>query len=157
MGDAGVVKQDLLALMKEQAKAPKDKCEKKVKFSEPGPTKEQEERRIAFGNRISLNTLTVSSNSSKVIVKESNLPRKRHEPKEVQQLKRVEKQMRKEEKKEQREKNRKKKKKTFHNMNELKADPLKEKKLANGRAKEQKENQMPEKKVTASTEASQLN
>jgi len=40
MGDAGVVRPDLLALMKEQAKAPKDKCEKKVKFSEPGPTKE---------------------------------------------------------------------------------------------------------------------
>ena len=143
MGDAGVVKQDLLALMKEQAKAPKDKCEKKVKFSEPGPTKEQEERRIAFGNRISLNTLTVSSNSSKVIVKESNLPRKRHEPKEVQQLKRVEKQMRKEEKKEQREKNRKKK--TFKKFNKLKAD---------NRATEQKENQIPEKNATATNEAS---
>ena len=157
MGVARAVKQDLLALMKEQAAAPKDKCEKKVKFSEPGPTKEQEERRTAFGNRYSLSTLAVNSNSSKAIAKESNLPRKRHEPKEVQQLKRVEKQMRKEEKKEQREKNRKKKKKTFHNMNELKADPLKEKKLANGRAKEQKENQMPEKKFTATTEASQLN
>jgi hypothetical protein len=42
----------------------------------------------------------VNSNSSRVTVRESNLPRKRHEPKEVKQLKRVEKQMRKEEKKE---------------------------------------------------------
>jgi hypothetical protein len=30
MGVARAVKQDLLALMKEQAAAPKDKCEKKV-------------------------------------------------------------------------------------------------------------------------------
>ena len=157
MGDAGAVKQGLLARMKEQESVPKDKFEKKVQFRDPVPTKEQEERRTAFGNRLVLNTLAVSSNSSKAIVKESNLPRKRHEPKEVKRLKRVEKQMRKEEKKEQKEKNRKKKKKTFHNMNELKADPLKEKKLANVRAKEQKENQMPEKKVTASTEVSQLN
>ena len=146
MEDASTVKQDLLALMKEQAAAPKEKCEKKVEFSEPGPTKEQEERRTAFGNRFSLSTLAVSSNSSKAIVKESNLPRKRHEPKEVQNLKRVEKQMRKEEKKEKEEKDRTKK--TFKKVNNLKA---------NSRAKEQKENQMPENQVTAATEASQLN
>ena len=40
MGDAGAVKQGLLARMKEQESAPKDKFEKKVKFSEPSPTKE---------------------------------------------------------------------------------------------------------------------
>ena len=40
MEDANRVKQDLLALMKEQAAAPKGEREKKVKFSEPGPTKE---------------------------------------------------------------------------------------------------------------------
>ena len=139
--------------MKEQAAVPKDKYEKKVKFSEPSPTREQEERRTVFGNRLSLNTQAVSSNSPMAIVKESNLPRKRHEPEEVQHLKRVKKQIQKEEKKEQKEKDRKKK--TFNSR--LKADPLKEKKLANGIAKEQKENQMPEKKVTATTEASQLN
>ena len=146
MGDAGAVKQGLLALMKEQAAAPKAEFEKKVQFSEPVPTKEQEERRTAFGNRLVLNTLAVNSDSSKAIVKESNLPRKRHEPKEVQRLKRVEKQMRKEEKKEQREKN--KKKKTFKKFNKLKAD---------SRATEQKENQIPEKNATATTEASKLN
>ena len=146
MGDAGAVKQGLLARMKEQAAAPKDDFEKKVQFREPVPTKEQEERRTAFGNRLVLNTLAVSSNSSKAIVKESNLPRKRHEPKEVQRLKRVEKQMRKEEKKEQREKNRKKK--TFKRFIKLKAD---------SRATEQKENEIPEKNAAATTEASQLN
>ena len=146
MGDAGAVKQSLLARMKEQESAPKDKFEKKVKFSEPSPTKEQEERRIAFGNRLSLNTLMVSSNSSKAVVKESNLPRKRHEPNEVQHLKRVEKQMRKEEKKEKKEKDRTKK--TFKKVNKRKADI---------RATEQKENEIPETKVTATIETSQLN